>query len=198
MFEHFGKGYVLVGSPYRRLANDLSMLLSKLPSARIRKWVYHCACYCPEPKVIKKCFQKIFSESKSDNILWCLSALSTTYTEDELKTKLPKQKIEEFRTNISPDIFDIASNLFSSFRSPTLSQAKVEGIIQHGRATDKIFVTTVFGYPEIATRRRVSDIVTERTIESLTNDDDPSVREYAYWAYPVGTDSLRKQVLAPC
>ena len=194
LFEQFGKGYVLIGSSYRKLSDDLSMLLSKTHTARIRKWVYHCACYCPEPKVIKKCFQKLFSETKKDNILWCLSALSTIYTDEKLKSKLPRQKIEEFKETISPNIFDIASNLFSNFKLPNLSQDKVESIIQHGQPIDKIFVTTVFGYTEIAIRRKVSDIVTEKVIESLTNDDDPSVREYAYWALYLGNGSHKKRL----
>lgn len=194
LFEEYGKGYCLVGHQYRTLAKDLSKLVYS-KSARIRKWVYHCACYCPEPKVIQGCLQKINSECKSDNILWCLSALSTTFTRENLEQKLSKQKVDEFRTNISPDIFEIASNLFSNFNSPTLTQDKIGSIVKHQQSTDKVFLTTVFGYPEISTRRKISDIVTESTIESLTFDDNPIVREYAYWALTLGYGTHQKRLL---
>lgn len=75
IFESLVRGKRLQKSKQADFTKRLELLVAS-PSVKVRKWAYHCACLYKNDTIIQKCKDNLLFESKKENVLWALTALS--------------------------------------------------------------------------------------------------------------------------
>lgn len=190
IFESLVKGKRFQKSKQTDFTARVECLVAS-PSVKVRKWAYHCACFCRSDTIFQKCKDNLLFESKKENVLWALTALSIRYSDIiSLRQCVSNDKHEEFVNTISPNYLEDVLSLFT--RSVQLD---TRTIISQGNSSDLAALTKIYGYPSL-TLSNYPEINADM-ISKLTDHDDSYVREYAYWSLYHGGSSEKYLLSSP-
>lgn len=144
-------------------------------SEKVRKWAYHCACFYQDESVCQSIKTQLQTEQNKENILWALTALSVVY-DDMFKLKqCVGQRHDEFVEIISENYLADALVLFGG-----VVKINPNTILLTNNSSDLAALTKIYAYDGLVHDKYPS--VTESVIHEMVTNDDPYVREYAYWS----------------
>ena len=148
-------------------------------SQKVRKWAYHCACFYQDESVCQSIKKQLGIETNIENIIWGLTALSVTY-DDIFKLKhCVGQRHDEFVETISENYLTDALVLFGG-----VVKINPQTILTTNNSADLAALTKIYAYRGLVLDKYTN--VTESIIRELETNDDPYVREYAYWSQVLG------------
>lgn len=148
-------------------------------SKKIRKWAYHCACFYQDDYVIQSIIKQLKTETNSDNIMWALIALSVKYDGYEELKAIAGSRHEEFVHKISKNYIEDAMLLFGG-----MVKLNPATILMSNNVADLLALTKIYAYNNLVNGKYPE--VNESIIHELETNDDPDVREYAFWALHLG------------
>lgn len=154
-------------------------------SQRVRKWAYHCACFYQDEVVCQLIKTQLMTEHNNENIIWALTALSVVYDDIFKLKQCVGQRHDEFVETISENYLTDALFLFGG-----MVKINPNTILLTNNSTDLAALTKIYAYNNLVPDK-YSDI-TGSIIRELEKNDDPYVREYAYWSQALrgGTGSF--------
>jgi len=148
-------------------------------SQKVRKWAYHCACFYQSRSVCQSIKTQLMIEKNSENIIWALTALSVVY-DDIIKLKqCVGRRHDEFIETISENYLTDALVLFGG-----MVKINPKTILLTNNSTDLAALTKIYAYRGLVYDKYTN--VTQSIIREMEKNDDPYVREYAYWSQVLG------------
>ncbi len=148
-------------------------------SQKVRKWAYHCACFYQNESICQSIIKQLETESNVENVIWALTALSVTYDDIFKLRQCVGRRHDEFIETISVNYLTDALVLFGG-----VIKINPKTILLTNNSADLAALTKIYAYSELV-RNKYSD-VTESIIREMEKNDDPYVREYAYWSQVLG------------
>lgn len=148
-------------------------------SQKVRKWAYHCACFYYDKIVWQSIETQLETEQNKENIIWALTALSVYYDDIFKLRQCVGQRHEEFIEIISKNYLTDALVLFGG-----VVKINPKTILLTNNSADLAALTKIYAYRKLVDGK-YSD-VTESIIREMEKNDDPYVREYAYWSQVLG------------
>ena len=145
-------------------------------SQKVRKWAYHCACFYQDESVLKSIKAQLRTEQNKENILWALTALSKTYDNIGMLKQCVGRRHEEFVETISKEYLTDALVLFGG-----VVKINPKTVLQTNNSADLAALTKIYAYNGLVQNKYPN--VTETIIREMEKNDDPYVREYAYWSH---------------
>lgn len=148
----------------------------KSKSQKVRKWAYHCACFYQDELTLSEMIKQLRTEENIENIIWALTALSVKeYNDVDKLRKCVGQRHDEFKEKVSDNYLNDALALFGSVAS-----INPDRIMMANNSADLMMLSKLFAYSKLADNKYPK--VTLAVIREQEQNDDPNVREYAYWA----------------
>lgn len=148
-------------------------------SQKVRKWAYHCACFYQNESVCQSIIKQLKSEHNKENIIWALTALSVVYDDVAKLRQCVGRRHEEFVEMISENYLTDSLYLFGG-----VMDINAKTILLTNNSADLAALTKIYAYRNL-TIDKYPDI-TEEIIREMEKNNDPYVREYAYWAQMLG------------
>lgn len=148
-------------------------------SQKVRKWAYHCACFYYNESVWKSIETQLKTERNKENVIWALTALSVNYDDIFTLKQCVGQRHEEFTETISKNYLIDALVLFGG-----VVKINPETILLTNNSADLAALTKIYAYRGLVEDKYSN--VTESIIREMEKNDDPYVREYAYWSQILG------------
>ena len=176
LFELLVNGYTIPRSK-RDVFRALVKRQISSRSEKVRRWAYHCACYCSPPTddVCNSIIAELQKEKKIENILWGLTALSLKYEDQESLKQCVGKRHDEFVSTISENYLLDALVLFGN-----VTELNINIILDKNNTADLATLTKIYGYPSLVDDRFPE--VTQDVIRTLERHNDPYLREYSFWA----------------
>lgn len=148
-------------------------------SQKVRKWAYHCACFYYDKAVWHSIKMQLATEHNKENIIWALTALSVYYDDIFKLKQCVGHRHDEFVETISKNYLTDALVLFGG-----VVRINPKTILLTNNSADLAALTKIYAYSKLVDGK-YSD-VTESIIREMEKNDDPYVREYAYWSQVLG------------
>ena len=152
-------------------------------SAKIRKWAYHCVCFCWNDTILKSVKHQLKKEKKIDNILWALIALSVYYNTEETLRTCVGNRHDEFMEILSRNYLSDALLLFGE-----MININPKILLLNNNPLDLIALTTVYGYKNLVNDKY--DNINETVMKEIQKNPIPHIREYGYWATVLRNDPI--------
>lgn len=151
----------------------------KSNSQKVRKWAYHCACFYQDESVCQSIKKQLETERNKENILWALTALSVVYDDIVQLKQCVGRRHEEFVEMISENYLTDALVLFGG-----VVNINPNTILLTNNSSDLAALTKIYAYRGLVLDKYSN--VTGNIIREMEKNDDPYVREYAYWSQVLG------------
>lgn len=148
-------------------------------SQKVRKWAYHCACFYQNESVCQSIKRQLDNEHNTENIIWALTALSVVYDDAFKLKKCVGRRHDEFVEQISENYLNDALILFGG-----TVRIDPGAILAKNNSADLAALAKIYAYRGLVYDKYPD--VTQSIIRELEQNEDPYVREYAYWAQALG------------
>ena len=148
-------------------------------SQKVRKWAYHCACFYQNESVCQSIKRQLDNEHNTENIIWALTALSVVYDDAFKLKKCVGRRQDEYVEQISENYLNDALILFGG-----TVRIDPGAILAKNNSADLAALAKIYAYRGLVYDKYPD--VTQSIIRELEQNEDPYVREYAYWAQALG------------